>query len=527
MKRIATLSNLFLALLIVGLSVLSLYQLRAVFQGFDTVAINIHYQQNDKASGTLLDKILVEHIDAFSYIHSFDHVLQEPQRNFQMSTLWVDRCEVRQKDFYTFEKWEKRHQPPRIAHAEQPTEWSYYSSSVAHKISGRLEAPANGVSFYDAYAYCRAAGGRLPDYQEWLALASGTENRLYPWGNEFSLDGWPYLDPRLNGAQRCGLHPTTDTPQHIHDLGSVASEWAQGSADDPRPRVMGGNAFNRPFELYSLSNFYRIVNPLYRSPYLSFRCVYDDKPAQISWTKAFPDTVRLSAASYQIGLPQSAKVPGLLASGLSRKQLYIIKNLLDKKYAKNNFHILRHEVSREQYRRFLNDPLSRLGIYADAKEPAEHSYEPVWIDDKANDHLPATDIDWWSAYAFARWAGGRLPSRREWILAASMGSYSYPWGNDYREKIAITADYQLTAPQAAQQQTRDITVAGVINMGGNVSEWTQSLAPSGNSFAMIVKGGNYVLPGKETTRIDFQNLVPASLRSPYIGFRVVFDSAPG
>lgn len=523
MKQFATLTNLSLAFLIIALSSFGLYQLRTAFYKFDTVEINIQQRGNNQISDALIDKVLLDNIGAFSYIHSFDHIFQESQRDFQMSTLWIDRCEVRQKDFYTFEKWEKLHQPSDIAHPEQPPAWSYYSASAAHKISGRLEAPANGVSYYDAYAYCRAAGGRLPDYQEWLAIAGGKENRLYPWGNKFNLAGWPYLDPRLNGAQRCGLHQATDTPEQIHDLGSIASEWAQGTNDDPRPRILGGNAFNRPFEIYSLSGFYRIISPEYRSPYLSFRCVYDDKPAPIPWIQESPKTVRLSANNYQIGLPSTAKVPGLLASGLSRKQLYIIKNLLDKKYIKNNFYILRHEVTREQYRRFLNDPLVRLGIYADAKEPKEHNYEPYWINDKTNEQLPATDIDWWSAYAFARWAGGRLPSSHEWIIAASMGNNSYPWGNKYKKKYAITADYQLTEPQPALQQNRDITAAGVINMGGNVSEWTQSLAPSGDSFAMIVKGGNYVLPGKETARIDFRNLVPASLRSPYIGFRIVFD----
>ena len=64
----------------------------------------------------------------------------------------------------------------------------------------------NGVSYYDAYAYCQASGGRLPTRSEWIAIAGGSEGRLYPWGNSFNSEGWPYLDPRLNAAQRCGLH---------------------------------------------------------------------------------------------------------------------------------------------------------------------------------------------------------------------------------------------------------------------------------------------------------------------------------
>ena len=104
-----------------------------------------------------------------------------------------------------------------------------------------------------------------------------------------------------------------------------------------------------------------------------------------------------------------------------------------------------------------------------------------------------------------------------------MGSNSYPWGNAFNPKYTATAEQQLTQPLSALADNKDMTAAGVINMGGNVSEWTQSLSAAGQGFAIIAKGGNYRLPGEKTARIDFENPLPASFKAPYLGFRVVFD----
>lgn len=49
----------------------------------------------------------------------------------------------------------------------------------------------------------------------------------------------------------------------------------------------------------------------------------------------------------------------------------------------------------------------------------------------ANENLPITCIDWYEAFAFCAWDGGRLATQTEWEYAAAGGSEqrAYPWGS--------------------------------------------------------------------------------------------------
>lgn len=521
MRLLTRLINFFLIVAVMTGTALGIYKLSSTLHDFDTVTIGI--APAAAADDNKLDAVLLQNIRYFKHIRSFDHLLDKPPLDYRLRTAWVDRCEVRQSDFYKFIKWQKLHPATDIAAPGQPSNWNYKSTSAEHKVSGRLRAPANGVSYYDAYAYCKASGGRLPRQAEWMAIAGGGQQRLYPWGDTFTSEAWPYLDSRLNAAQMCGLHVATDTPDGIHNLGDAVSEWADG--DDGRPSLHGGNAYNRPFAIYSLTAFYRYAPPQYRSPYVGFRCIYDSEPGQLPWGDKPPQAQRVATANIRIGLREGARIPTLLAH-LSGEKIALIESLFKQAQKKTDFRILRHEVTRAQYREFLADPLVRLGLYANEKEPKNHRYRPDdWVDvpdDK--DVLPVTGISWWSAWAFANWAGGRLPSAEEWMLAGSNGAKNvYPWGNNQGRRHAVVAESKYTGPQKQNPNRRDRTETGIYDMGGNVSEWTRSIIAADDHFVALVKGGNYALPGKDAARIDFENRVPLSLRSPHIGFRVVFD----
>ncbi|NOX98372.1 MAG: formylglycine-generating enzyme family protein [Verrucomicrobia bacterium] len=95
-------------------------------------------------------------------------------------------------------------------------------------------------------------------------------------------------------------------------------------------------------------------------------------------------------------------------------------------------------------------------------------------------NCPVMQVDWWDAYAYAHWKGGRLPSEQEWEKAArgTLGNI-YPWGNELDltrfnsgSKEQGGDKFQYWSPVDAM--SRDESTYVVKGMAGNVSEWTDS-----------------------------------------------------
>ena len=137
-----------------------------------------------------------------------------------------------------------------------------------------------------------------------------------------------------------------------------------------------------------------------------------------------------------------------------------------------------------------------------------------------NINFPAVFIDWFDAYAYAKWKGRRLPTEREWERAArGMDGRRYPWGSDERAGAANIYKGDPTRKWVEPgSYPDDRSPYGVLDMGGNVSQWTSSVDPSGNP---VIRGGNFGnFSADVTRRVTNQRSLTLSDR---VGFRTVGD----
>ncbi|MEO9825349.1 MAG: formylglycine-generating enzyme family protein [Paracoccaceae bacterium] len=166
------------------------------------------------------------------------------------------------------------------------------------------------------------------------------------------------------------------------------------------------------------------------------------------------------------------------------------------------------------------------------------------------DH-PVVHVSWNDAQAYARWAGGRLPTETEWEHAArgGQGDVRFPWGDlepddsevlpcniwqgRFPHQNTIADGWKSTAPS----RSYDPNELGLYNMVGNVWEWTsdaykvKSLKKSvrsrleGMRGFKVLKGGSFLCHRSYCYRY---RIAARSGNSPdstttHQGFRIVWD----
>jgi formylglycine-generating enzyme required for sulfatase activity len=105
------------------------------------------------------------------------------------------------------------------------------------------------------------------------------------------------------------------------------------------------------------------------------------------------------------------------------------------------FAIDKYEVPNADYRRFVDHVKSSgdSSMEHPAAPPLKKHDAEGWNNPAlSGDRQPVVGVDWFDAYAYAKWAGKRLPTEAEWEMAArGMDVRDYPWGNEPPESCAI------------------------------------------------------------------------------------------
>lgn len=204
------------------------------------------------------------------------------------------------------------------------------------------------------------------------------------------------------------------------------------------------------------------------------------------------------------------------------------------------FWIDRREVSNAQYEAFVLDPAT------DVPPP------PHWNGPRCPEHwrdLPVVGITWAEARAYAEWAGKRLPTIAEWLHAASGSegrryTTTEPVGSAADLGVIFVGDapgsrvlpsvQSATIPEswmAYQEHVRpvhdpgggfaDRTPEGLLNMYGNVREWTDSVPfhEDGLAPARMIMGFCWQMRGREPVSMAVTREQPIEFRIIGTGLR--------
>ena len=137
------------------------------------------------------------------------------------------------------------------------------------------------------------------------------------------------------------------------------------------------------------------------------------------------------------------------------------------------FWIDSYEVTVEGYQEFLEAKPGHE--FCHVLEPVGKSHRPDMkgFGDLANARRPVTGVDWWDAWAYACWAGLRLPTEAEWERA-SRGDDGrlFPWGQDSPDAQRAVFGGRTDGPLDVGSLGRPSrSPFGLADMSGNVWEW--------------------------------------------------------
>jgi len=179
--------------------------------------------------------------------------------------------------------------------------------------------------------------------------------------------------------------------------------------------------------------------------------------------------------------------------------------------------------------------------YAEFVTANNYEVPSHWVKGKplpGQEQWPVVNVSPKDAEAFAAWRSKRdgvtyrLPTEEEWEFAARNGGAVklYPWGDKWQANRAVVRE---ATPRAVGTYPEGKNRWGVVDLVGNVWEWTSSKAsvymgaaqiPEGNKDWVVARGGSYASdPDDRQAPISatYRDWYAPTMRHANHGFRLV------
>ena len=152
---------------------------------------------------------------------------EQPQHQVHLTNgYWIDKYEVTNQAFELFVEEGGYQNEAYWSEAG----WAWLGTRVVSQLPryclGNVpENPVACLTWYEAEAYARWRGGRLPTEAEWEYAARGPQSLIYPWGNEFDSSRCNVVD--ASGLKPVGSFPTGASWVGAMDMAGNVMEWVQ------------------------------------------------------------------------------------------------------------------------------------------------------------------------------------------------------------------------------------------------------------------------------------------------------------
>ena len=152
-----------------------------------------------------------------------------PRHQVYLDAYYIDKFEVTNGRYLEFVR-ATGHRTPQ--HPKDLSRNLWTNGLMPESI---IDRPVINVDWYDAEAYCRWAGKRLPTEAEWEKAARGTDDRRFPWGNTEPTQKHLNYNQRWIGEKTLmpvGSYEAGKSPYGAYDMAGNVWEWVDDWYDE-------------------------------------------------------------------------------------------------------------------------------------------------------------------------------------------------------------------------------------------------------------------------------------------------------